>query len=82
MATGFSPEAAGGKRAPAGNSRNKGGFLYNMAFHLFLESVYSDKDAQEWIIRKSTLEWVIARPVILTNGDQCGARCPDLPEAL
>jgi putative NADH-flavin reductase len=52
----------------AGNSRNKGGFLYNMAFHLFLESVYSDKDAQEWIIRKSTLEWVIARPVILTDG--------------
>jgi hypothetical protein len=55
-------------RLGAGNSRNKGGFLYDMAFHLFLESVYSDKDAQEWIIRKSTLEWVIARPVILTNG--------------
>ena len=29
---------------------------------------YSEKDAREWIIRKSPLEWVIARPIILTNG--------------
>jgi putative NADH-flavin reductase len=52
----------------AGNSRNKGGFLYNLAFHLFLERVYSDKDAQEWIISKTALQWVIARPAILTDG--------------
>ncbi len=56
----------------AGNSRNKGGLLYNIAFHLFLDNVYLDKDAQEWSIRKSTLEWVIARPVILTNGTRTG----------
>jgi putative NADH-flavin reductase len=52
----------------AGDSRNRGGFLYNMAFHLFLGRVYDDKDVQEIIIRKSNLDWVIARPVILTNG--------------
>jgi putative NADH-flavin reductase len=56
----------------AGNSRNKSGFFYNLAFHLFLDNVYLDKDAQEWIIRKSTLEWVIARPAILTNGLRTG----------
>ncbi len=52
----------------AGDSRDRGGFLYNAAFHFFLGRTYSDKDVQEWIIRKSNLEWVIARPVILTNG--------------
>jgi hypothetical protein len=43
-----------------------------MAFHLFLDRVYLDKDAQEWIIRKSNLEWVIARPAVLTNGTRTG----------
>jgi putative NADH-flavin reductase len=57
----------------AGDSRNKGGFLYNTAFHLFLGRVYDDKDAQEHIIRKSKLEWLIARPVILTNGPRTGS---------
>ena len=56
----------------AGNSRDKGGFLYDAAFHLFLDRVYLDKDAQEWIIRKSNLEWVIARPGVLTNGPITG----------
>ena len=56
----------------AGNSRDRGGLLYDMAFHLFLERVYSDKDEQEWIIRNSTLEWVIARPAVLTNGPRTG----------
>ena len=56
----------------AGDSRNKGGFLYNTAFHLFLGRVYDDKDVQEIIVRKSKLDWVIARPVILTNGPRTG----------
>jgi putative NADH-flavin reductase len=56
----------------AGNSRDRGGFLYDIAFHLFLERVYSDKDEQEWIIRNSTLEWVIVRPAVLTNGPRTG----------
>jgi putative NADH-flavin reductase len=56
----------------AGDSRNKGGFLYNTAFHLFLGRVYDDKDVQEIIVRKSKLDWVIARPVIQTNGPRTG----------
>ena len=30
--------------------------------------VYDDKDVQEQIVRRSKLDWVIVRPVILTNG--------------
>ena len=52
----------------AGNSRGRGGLLYNTAFHLFLGRVYDDKDVQERIIRNSKLDWTIARPGILTHG--------------
>jgi len=52
----------------AGDSRNRGNLLYNVAFNLFLGRAYDDKDVQEKIIRKSKLYWVIARPGILTNG--------------
>jgi len=51
----------------AGDSRNRGGLLYNTAFNLFLGRAYDDKDVQERIIRESALDWVIARPGILTN---------------
>jgi putative NADH-flavin reductase len=57
----------------AGDSRDRGGLLYSAAFHLLLGRAYADKDVQEWIIRKSRLEWVIVRPVILTNGPKTGA---------
>ncbi|MCU0837279.1 MAG: SDR family oxidoreductase [Rhodospirillales bacterium] len=56
----------------AGDSRNRGNFLYNAAFTTFLGRVYDDKDVQERLIRKSGLDWVIARPVILTNGPKTG----------
>ena len=56
----------------AGDSRNRGGFLYSIAFHLFLGRVYADKDVQEKLIRESGLDWLIARPVILTNGPRSG----------
>ncbi len=56
----------------AGDSRNHGSFLFNSAFHLFLGRVYSDKDVQERIIQESGLDWVIARPVILTSGPFTG----------
>ena len=54
----------------AGDSRGHGGFLYlyNAVFHLLLGRVYDDKDVQERIVRNSKLNWVIARPVILTDG--------------
>ena len=52
----------------AGDSRGRGGFLYSTAFHLLLGRIYDDKDMQERIVRRSKLDWVIVRPVILTNG--------------
>jgi putative NADH-flavin reductase len=52
----------------AGNSRGRGGFLYNAAFRLLLGRVYDDKDVQERIVRRSKLDWIIVRPVILTDG--------------
>ena len=44
-----------------------------MAFHLLLARVYDDKDVQEWIIRRSKFDWVIVRPVILTDGPTLSA---------
>jgi uncharacterized protein YbjT (DUF2867 family) len=35
--------------------------------------VYADKDAQEWIIRRSRLDWTIVRPTVLTTGPRTGA---------
>jgi putative NADH-flavin reductase len=56
----------------AGDSRDRGGCLYNAALQLFLRQAYEDKDAQEDLIQESGLDWVIARPVILTNGSKTG----------
>ena len=56
----------------AGDSRGRGGF-YNVAFHLLLGRVYDDKDVQERIVRSSKLDWVIVRPVILTDGPKTNA---------
>jgi putative ABC transport system substrate-binding protein len=47
--------------------------LYSAAFHLLLGRVYDDKDVQERIVRGSKLDWVIVRPVILTNGPKTNA---------
>jgi hypothetical protein len=57
----------------AGDSRGHGGFLYNAAFHLLLGRLYDDKDVQERIVRRSKLDWVIVRPVILTDGVKTSA---------
>jgi putative NADH-flavin reductase len=57
----------------AGDSRDRGGFLYSLAFHLLLGRIYDDKDEQERIVRRSKLNWVIVRPVILTNGPKTNA---------
>ena len=35
--------------------------------HLLLGRVYDEKDVQERIVRRSKLDWVILRPVILTD---------------
>ena len=47
--------------------------LYNAALCLILSRIYADKDAQEWIIRRSRLDWTIVRPTILTDGRRTGA---------
>ena len=57
----------------AGDSRGRGGFLCSAAFHLLLGRVYDDKDVQERIVRRSKLDWVIVRPVILTDGPKTNA---------
>jgi uncharacterized protein YbjT (DUF2867 family) len=47
----------------AGDSRGHGGVLYNAVLWLILGRIYADKDAQEWIIRRSRLDWTsFARP--------------------
>ncbi len=57
----------------AGDSRGRGGLLYNAALCLILRRIYADKDAQEWIIRRSRLDWTIVRPTVLTTGPRTQA---------
>lgn len=58
----------------AGDSRDKGGFVYSsILLPLVLKRVYDDKDAQERIIRDSALDWVIVRPGLLTRGPRTGS---------
>ena len=57
----------------AGDSRGCGGLFYNAALCLILRRIYADKDAQEWIIRRSGLGWTIVRPTILTTGPRTGS---------
>ena len=56
----------------AGDSRAGLNLLQAIPFQLVLGRVYGDKDVQEMIIKRSTLDWVIARPVFLTNGPRTG----------
>jgi uncharacterized protein YbjT (DUF2867 family) len=56
-----------------GNSRYHGDFLFSIASQLLLGRIYDDKDVQELIVRRSKLDWVIVRPVILTNGPKTNA---------
>ncbi len=57
----------------AGDSAGRGSFFYQ-AFGRqgILKRAYDDKDVQEWIIRRSGLDWTIARPGILTDGPHTG----------
>ena len=57
----------------AGDSRGHGGFLYDrLILPLLLRKVYEDKDRQEDVIRASSLDWVIVRPVVLNDGPARG----------
>ncbi len=56
----------------AGDSRARLGCLQRIPFRLILGRAYDDKSVQERLIRRSALDWVIVRPVILTNGPRTG----------
>ncbi len=57
----------------ASDSRGHGGFIYDQLFNPpLLRHVCADKDRQEAAIRASGLDWVIVRPVMLTNGKAMG----------
>ena len=56
----------------AGDSRASLGCLEGLGFRLLLGRAYDDKAVQERLIRESALDWVIARPVILTKGSRSG----------
>ena len=56
----------------AGDSRARIGCLQRIPFTLALGRAYDDKSVQERLIRDSGLDWIIARPVILTNGPRTG----------
>ena len=51
----------------AGDSRDRMGPLYRLAFEASLRRIYDDKDIQEMIVRRSNLDWTIVRPGFLTD---------------
>jgi putative NADH-flavin reductase len=56
-----------------GDSRNHGGFVFDRLFQPFLLGpAYKDKERQEAAIRASSLDWVVIRPAMLTNGPPRG----------
>ena len=52
----------------AGDSLGTMGLLRSIGFKAILGRVYDDKTLQERLVRRSGLDWIIVRPVILTNG--------------
>ena len=49
------------------------GLLYKIIiFPLILRNMFRDKEIQERYIMQSTLDWVIVRPAVLTNGPRTG----------
>jgi len=54
----------------AGDSRGHGG--YDAAHFLLLKRFYDDKDVQEWIIKRSGLDWTIVRPGLLIDAPATG----------
>lgn len=71
-------EASGPKRLivvtgfGAGESRSAMNRVEEFGHHMLLGRAYADKDVQEKIIERSSLNWTIARPTILTNGRATG----------
>ena len=53
----------------AGRSRDAMSTVERIGHRALLGKPYADKDRQEEMLMASDLDWTIARPVILTNGD-------------
>jgi len=57
----------------AGETKGHGGLLYDwILFPLVTKRVYEDKDVQEALIQKSSLDWVIVRPAMFREGTPSG----------
>ncbi|MCI0421024.1 MAG: NAD(P)H-binding protein [Acidobacteria bacterium] len=57
------------------SGRNQGArrILYDrILFSLITKRVYEDKDVQEALIQKSSLDWVIVRPAVFREGTPSG----------
>jgi putative NADH-flavin reductase len=56
----------------SGDSRASIGFLQRVPFQIVFGRAYDDKSRQETLIKESGLEWTIARPGVLLNGQRTG----------
>ncbi len=57
----------------AGDSRGHFGILYDsVMFPMVLKRLYDDKDVQEQIVHRSSLDWTIARPGVLVSAPVTG----------
>lgn len=56
-----------------GETRDKLPWLYRLMFALLLKPQIADTERQEQAVRDSGLDWVLAQPVNLTDGDEAGA---------
>lgn len=58
----------------AGDSKGHGGLVYNrVIFPLFTRNRYLDKDRQEALIERSSLDWTIVRPAPFARSSGAGA---------
>lgn len=71
-------EATGPKRLVvvtgfgAGETRGAMNAVEELGHNMLLGRAYADKSVQEKIVERSSLDWTIARPTILTNGRATG----------
>ena len=56
----------------AGDSAAYQGPLARLFFRLFLQAVYANKSELEAMLERSSLNWMLVRPGLLTNGDPPG----------
>ncbi len=55
-----------------GESRRNAPLIPRIMYRVFLDEIFADKKAAEDDLRRSSLEWTIVYPVLLTNGPMTG----------